>query len=188
WAGLLGGSAALLGSVLALWRRYAVPEVRALSRWDDYAVHWFLIAILGLGLYQVIVDRIFGVAFTASAWLATVARLAPQPELMASATLVSKLHVLLALTFFGLFPFTKLVHFWTLPVTYLVRPYQSVRTARLVHRRRWELRLRTDSSYMLYSVTGIVLFFTISSALLLGRPGSAASAAAGLDGNGRLMG
>jgi nitrate reductase gamma subunit len=188
WAGLLGGSAALLGSVLALWRRYAVPEVRALSRWDDYAVHWFLIAILGLGLYQVIVDRIFGVAFTASAWLATVARLAPQPELMASATLVSKLHVLLALTFFGLFPFTKLVHFWTLPVNYLVRPYQSVRTDRLVHRRRWELRLRTDSSYMLYSVTGIVLFFTISSALLLGRPGSAASAAAGLDGNGRLMG
>lgn len=185
WSGLLGGLAALFGSATALWRRYRVPEVRAMSTWDDYAVHWFLLAILGLGLYQVIGHRIFGVAYTASAWLATVVRLAPQPELMDSATLISKLHVTLAFTFFAVFPFTKLVHVWTYPLNYLVRPYQSVRTGRHTHRRRWEFGLRTDQSFLLYSVAGILAFFTVTSAFLLGRPGGAGGARAP---NGRLAG
>lgn len=186
WAGLAGGVAALIGSALALWRRFAVPEVRAMSRWDDYVVHGFLLAILGLGLYQVIVHRIFGVAYTASAWLATVIQLAPQPALMASATLVSKLHVLLAFTFFGIFPFTKLVHFWTYPVFYLTRPYQSVRTEWLAHRRRWEFGLRSDKSVMLYSVAALVAFFAVGSGLLFGRPGRGEERR--VDAGGPLMG
>ncbi len=32
WAGLVGGLAVLFGSVLALWRRHVVPEVRAMSQ------------------------------------------------------------------------------------------------------------------------------------------------------------
>ncbi len=174
WTGLVGGFVALFGSALALFRRHIVPEVKAMSEWDDFVVHWFLIAILGLGLYQVVVDQIFGVAYTASAWVASVASMAPQPELMASADLLSKLHVFLALTFFALFPFTKLVHLWTFPINYFVRPYQSMRTDRFVHQRRWEFALTSDKSWMVYGLTGVVLFFGLGS-LLLGRAGGASS-------------
>lgn len=166
WAGLIGGFSALLGSVVALVRRIAVPEVRAMSQWDDYLVHVFLIAIMALALWQVTVDRIFGVAYTASSWLASVSRFAPQPELMDSASLISKWHVFLALTFFALFPFTKLVHFWTLPVNYFVRPYQAMRTNRFIKQARWEFRLVSDKSYLVYGLSGLVVFFAATSLLL----------------------
>jgi nitrate reductase gamma subunit len=176
WAGLVGGIFALFGSVLALFRRHLVPEVKAMSQWDDFVVHWFLIAILGLGLYQVVFDQIFGVTYTASAWVASIARMAPQPELMASVSFISKLHIFLALTFFGLFPFTKLVHLWTFPVNYFVRPYQSMRTDRFVNQRRWEFGLTSDKSWMVYGLASVVLFFGLGS-LLLGRVGGASIAA-----------
>jgi nitrate reductase gamma subunit len=175
WAGLAGGIFALFGSALALFRRHWVPEVKAMSQWDDFVVHWFLIVILGLALYQVLVDQIFGVAYTASAWVASVARMAPQPELMASASFISKLHIFLALTFFALFPFTKLVHLWTFPVNYFVRPYQSMRSDRFVNQRRWEFSLTSDKSWMVYGLASVVLFFGFGS-LLLGRAGASVTA------------
>lgn len=187
WTGLVGGLSALLGSVVALVRRIAVPEVRAMSQWDDYLVHFFLIAIMGIALWQVIVDRIFGVAFTASAWLASIAQFAPQPELMASASLISRWHVFLALTFFALFPFTKLVHFWTYPVNYFVRPYQSMRTSLNKYRRKWEFALRTDKSYLVYGLVGLILFFGGFS-LLLGRAGMNGAAPATEHPSNRLVG
>jgi nitrate reductase gamma subunit len=168
WAGLIGGFSALLGSIIALVRRVTVPEARALSQWDDYLVHVFLIAIMTLALWQVTLHKIFGVAYTASSWLASVASFAPQPELMDSASLLSKWHVFLALTFFGLFPFTKLVHFWTLPINYFVRPYQSMRTNLFKYQRKWEFALRSDKSFLTYSLAALVIFFGGFS-LLLGR-------------------
>ena len=169
WAGLIGGILTLLGSVVALVRRFVVPEAHAMSQWDDYAVHFFLIPIMVLALWQVMVDRIFGVAYTASSWLASVAQFAPQPELMDSASLISKWHVFLALTFFALFPFTKLVHFWTFPINYFVRPYQSMRSNLFKYQRQWEFALRSDKSFLTYSLIGVVVFFGGFS-LLLGYP------------------
>ncbi|MBI2950014.1 MAG: respiratory nitrate reductase subunit gamma [Verrucomicrobia bacterium] len=166
WAGLIGGFLTLFGCIVALARRFAVPEVRAMSQWDDYWVHGFLVALLTLGLYQVVVDKIFGVAYTASSWLASVAQFNPQPELMASASLISKWHVFLALTFFAVFPFTKLVHFWTFPINYFVRPYQSMRTDRFKSQRRWEFALRSDKSFLTYSLAALVVFFGGFSLLL----------------------
>lgn len=168
WAGLIGGCSVLLGSIIALARRFAVPEVKAMSQWDDYLVHFFLIALVGLGLYQVIVDKIFGVAYTASSWFASISQFNPQPALMDSASLLSKWHVFLALTFFALFPFTKLVHLWALPLNYFVRPYQSMRTNRYVNQARWEFGLRSDQSFLIYALAGLVLFFGATS-MLLGR-------------------
>lgn len=168
WLGLPGGVMVLVGSLLALWRRVVIPEVRAMSQVDDYLVHLFFIPIVGLALYQVLVHRIFGIAFTASSWFASLFTLSPQPELMASASLLTKLHVALALTFFAYFPFTKLVHAWTYPINYAARPLQSMRTARLRFQRRWELAMRSDKSWLLYGVVTVSAVL-ISSAALLGR-------------------
>lgn len=166
WTGLIGGLATLLGCILALARRWVVPEVRAMSQWDDYLIHVLLIAMISVALYQVVVDRIFGVAYTASSWLATVIRLSPQPQLMDSASFLSQAHILLALTFFALFPFTKLVHLWTFPINYFIRPYQAMRTSRYLSRNQWEFLLRSDKSFLIYSLGSLVIFFGAGSLLL----------------------
>jgi nitrate reductase gamma subunit len=38
-----------------------------------------------------------------------------------------KLHIFLGLTIFLVFPFSRLVHIWSAPLTYPARPYQVVR-------------------------------------------------------------
>ena len=157
WLALIGGLATIAGSALLLWRRIAIREVRAMSQSEDYIIHIFLLAILGFGLYQVIIDRIFGLAYTAAPWFSSIWTFAPQPELMASSTLVTKLHIILALGFFAYFPFTKMVHFWALPINYFVRPYQSMRTARYWVQRKWEFALRSDKSYLVYASGAIIL-------------------------------
>ena len=169
WTGLVGGFLVLAGSVMALARRLRVPEVRAMSQTDDYVVHLFLIGIVGLALYQVVVHRIFGIAYTASSWAASLWTLSPQPDLMASASLITKLHVLLALTFFAYFPFTKLVHFWTFPINYFVRPRISMRTQRYRFQRRWEFALRSDKSWLTYGLSTVAVIFLFAG-MLLGLP------------------
>lgn len=166
WSALIGGFGVLLGSLIALYRRVAVPEVRATSQADDYAVHLFLIPIVALALYQVLVHRIFGIAYNASSWFASLWRLSPQPELMASASFLTQLHVFLALTFFAYFPFTKLVHVWTYPINYFVRPYQSMRTVRYRFQRKWEFALRSDKSWLVYGLGAVALMFALAGGLL----------------------
>ena len=166
WSGLIGGLFVLVGSSVALARRILSPEVRAMSRAEDYIVQCFLIAIVAIALYQVVDHRIFGVAYTASSWTASLWTFSPQPELMASASFLTKLHVFLALLFFAYFPFTKLVHFWTFPVNYFVRVPQSMRTQKYRFQRRWELALRSDKSWLTYGLLIVAAGFFITGSLL----------------------
>jgi nitrate reductase gamma subunit len=54
-------------------------------------------------------------------------------ELLADAGWIFKLHILLGMSIFLVFPFTRLVHVWSGfgAVAYLFRPYQIVRSRRL---------------------------------------------------------
>ena len=157
WLALIGGLMTLVGSVIALIRRIVVPEVRAMSQVDDYLVLVFLIAILGIALYQVVFQQLFGFVYAVAPWFASIWAFSPEPELMEGATLLTRIHVFLALTLFAYFPFTKLVHFWTLPVNYLVRPYQLMRTNRFHSEDRWEFALRSDKSYLIYTASILVI-------------------------------
>ena len=138
YVGLVGGVMAIAGSVMALIRRFYVPEVRALSQIDDYIVHFFLILIIGVGLYQVVIDQIWGAAFAGSAYFVSLFRFNPEPELMAGAGFLTQIHVLAGFVFAAYFPFTKLIHVWTYPINFVVRPYQSMRTVANKFNRRWE--------------------------------------------------
>ncbi len=168
WSGLIGGFMVLVGSLLALYRRFSDPSVRALSQPDDIIVHLFIVSIVGIALYQVVVHRIFGIAYGASTWAASLWTFSPQPGLMASASVLTKLHILLALSFFAYFPFTKLVHFWTFPINYFVRPRISMRTQRYRFQRRWEFAWRSDKSWLTYGLGAVAVIFLFSG-MLLGR-------------------
>jgi len=150
WSALTGGLMTLAGAVFALIRRIMTPEVRAMSQLDDYVVLLLLIAILSIALYQVLVVKAFGFVYAVAPWFTSIWAFSPDPSLMVGASLLTKIHVFLALTLFAYFPFTKLVHFWTLPVNYFVRPYQVMRTNRFHSEGRWEFALRSDKSYMIY--------------------------------------
>ncbi len=158
WLALSGGLMTLAGSAIALIRRIVVPEVRAMSsQADDYLVHVFLIAILSIALFQVVFQQTFGFVYAVAPWFASIWAFSPDPELMEDASLLTRIHVFLALTFFAYFPFTKLVHFWTLPINYFVRPYQVMRTNRVHSEGRWEFALRSDKSYLTYTASILVL-------------------------------
>ena len=167
WLALIGGRMTLAGSVIALLRSLVVPEVRAMSQVDDYLVLVFLIAILGIALYQVVFQQIFGFVYAVAPWFASIWAFSPEPELMEGATLLTQIHVFLALTLFAYFPFTKLVHFWTLPVNYLVRPYQLMRTNRFHSEDRWEFALRSDKSYLIYTASILVIGVVVLSTYMV---------------------
>jgi nitrate reductase gamma subunit len=167
WLALIGGLMTLVGAVIAFVRRIIVPEVRAMSQADDYIVLVFLIAILSIALYQVIFQQTFGLVYAVAPWFASIWAFAPDPELMEGASLLSQIHVFLALALFAYFPFTKLVHFWTLPVNYFVRPYQVMRTNRFHSQGRWEFALRSDKSYLTYTASAILAGVVILSTYML---------------------
>ena len=167
WLALIGGLMTLVGSVIALVRRIVVPEVRAMSQADDYLVLVFLIAILAIALFQVLFQGTFGFVYAVAPWFASIWAFSPDPELMEGASLLTQVHVFLALTLFAYFPFTKLVHFWTLPVNYFVRPYQVMRTNRFHSEARWEFALRSDKSYLTYTASILVLGVVVLSTYIV---------------------
>jgi nitrate reductase gamma subunit len=48
-------------------------------------------------------------------------------QFVANVPWVYKIHLFLGLTVFLVFPFTRLVHIWSVPYTYFTRSYQIVR-------------------------------------------------------------
>ncbi len=63
---------------------------------------------------------------TAVPWLYSLATFNPQIQYVTVLPLVAQLHFLNGFVITALFPFTRLIHFVTVPITYLWRPYQVV--------------------------------------------------------------
>lgn len=127
WTGLGSGLLVLYGLVWAFVRRLTIPQVKAMSRAEDYAVLLLLMLIAGFGLYQSAIEMVFGISYSAGPWVAGVLKLQPDASLMAGIPLVNKLHIVTALVFFAYFPFTKLVHLFSYPFGYFGRGFISVR-------------------------------------------------------------
>lgn len=128
WVGMLSGILLLYGLVWAFVRRFSVPQVRAMSKAEDYIVLVFLILITSLGLYQSVIKLVFGVTYSVAPWLWSVVILQPNPSYLEGIPFMNKLHIIVALIFFAYFPFTKLVHAFTYPISYFWRPFISIRS------------------------------------------------------------
>jgi nitrate reductase gamma subunit len=48
-------------------------------------------------------------------------------EQISNIGIIFKLHLFLGMTIFVVFPFSRLVHVWSVPMGYITRPYQLVR-------------------------------------------------------------
>ncbi len=140
WAAIIAGSVfggmALLGGVMLWLRRTGNRRVRAASRRSDLPILTWLVATLVLGLSTVPVSAGHAghgdasVMVALAEWALGIVTLRPQPGLLAAVDAVFKVHIFFGLTVLLVFPFTRLVHIWSVPVAYLGRAYQVVRAKR----------------------------------------------------------
>ena len=131
WLGGLAGAMCFVGIVILLARRMFDPRVRASGSVGDLLVLLLLFAQLVLGMVSIPVSATHldgGVMILLSEWAQHIATFrAGAADFMVSVHWVYKAHVLLGMTLFLIAPFTRLVHVWSIPLSYLWRPYQVVR-------------------------------------------------------------
>lgn len=126
------GIICLIGLLMLIYRRMTEPRVRASSSASDILILWVLLAQLLLGLLTIVASTHHmdgSVMVMLGNWAQSIVTLQPTvaAESIAPVSLVYKLHVLLGVTLFVLFPFTRLVHIVSAPVWYFGRRYQIVR-------------------------------------------------------------
>ncbi|HEY1391772.1 MAG TPA: respiratory nitrate reductase subunit gamma, partial [Methylibium sp.] len=135
-----GGVAGLLGFAgvsLLLHRRLADARIRATSKTSDVVILvllWLQLA-LGLGTIPLSAQHLDGgMMLRLAEWAQRIATFrAGAAELMDGVGWVFKAHMVLGMTMFLVFPFTRLVHVWSGfgTLAYVLRPYQLARSRRL---------------------------------------------------------
>lgn len=136
-SGGLAGLACLIGLTMLLYRRMFDPRIRLTSHRTDLAILIILWIQLTLGL----VTLPFSYAHRAdasamlvlSAYLQGIITFQPNAQMLAHIDWPFKVHMVLGMTIFLLFPFSRLVHVWSglATIMYAFRPYQIVRSRRL---------------------------------------------------------
>ena len=136
-SGGAAGTLCFIGLTMLLHRRMFDARIRKTSRRTDLALLVVLWVQLCLGLSTLP----FSYAQRADAhemlvladWAQHIVTLRPDAGAMAAVLWPFKLHVVLGMTLFLLFPFTRLVHIWSGfgTLAYALRPYQLVRSRRL---------------------------------------------------------
>ena len=139
-AGIVFGSMTLVGGLMLLLRRMNNSRIRAAGRKRDIFTIAWLVATVALGLSTIptsISHASHGDATTMLVlvdWVKSVAMLQPNPALVAQVDTVYKIHIFFGMSVFMIFPFTRLVHVWSVPFGYLGRAYQVVRVKRIAAR------------------------------------------------------
>lgn len=131
-AGIPAGLVSAAGLAILVARRLRFPRVRSTTSALDLAVYSLLLVLIGLGLYQTAWANGLGGEYdyrsTVGVWFRGLFSLDPHPELMVDAPLAYQLHAAIAWLLVALWPFSRLVHAWSLPFQYLGRPYLLYRS------------------------------------------------------------
>lgn len=137
--GGLAGIAALVGATLLLHRRLFEPRIRQTSSFGDIAVLVLIWLQLVFGVLTVFwtMQHLDGSEMVVlMGWANAIVTFNPAaPTLLADVAWIYKLHIILGLTLFLITPFTRLIHIWSAPISFLFRPgYQIVRSLGAVRR------------------------------------------------------
>lgn len=129
--GGIAGIACWIGAFFLFKRRLTDPRVRATGSTMDLVVIGILLVQVTLGLLTIIptLGHLDGSNMLRLAeWAQSIVFFKGGAAAhLADVGLIFKLHIFLGLTIFLLFPFTRLVHVWSVPLQYLGRNYQVVR-------------------------------------------------------------
>ena len=135
-SGGTAGFICFLGLSILLHRRIFDPRIRRTSHRTDLAILIILWVQLVLGLVTLpfSIGHSDGQAMLAlSAWAQGIVTFNPNAALIAGMDWVYLVHLVLGMTIFLLFPFSRLVHVWSGfgTLAYVFRPYQVVRSRKL---------------------------------------------------------
>jgi nitrate reductase gamma subunit len=118
----------IVGLLMLILRRILDPRIKAVTSPMDWILLVVLLGQVGLGLAVAFFYR-WGSGWylhTAVPWLISLIKLDPQVQYVVTLPLIVKVHMLGGFFIIALFPFTRLVHLISFPITYLWRPYQVV--------------------------------------------------------------
>ncbi len=131
-AGTAAGLSTVAGLALLLYRRRLTPAVFRVTTRMDKAMYLLLAAVIAVGTFNTIGINLLGPGhdyrLDVAVWFRSVFWLQPDASLMASAPPTFQLHALLSFALLGIWPFTRLVHVFSVPVGYLARPYVVYRS------------------------------------------------------------
>lgn len=138
WAGSLVGFVALVGVLILNLRRWFNRRVRASTETMKFVVDGLLLLVIVLGMAATIGYRVYAAQYelqsefeyreTIGPWFRSLFIFRPEGELMVQAPLIFQLHTLSAFVLFALWPFSSLVHAWSVPAGYARRRYVQYRS------------------------------------------------------------
>lgn len=123
--GIAAGGAVCVGFAMLVYRRLRFPRVRVTTTRADVVVFALLALGIVTGMLATLTNLGDSVHYRESVgpWFRNLLILNPDPELMTGSgvTFVFQAHVTVVWLLFAFWPFSRLVHAWSVPVDYLRR-------------------------------------------------------------------
>jgi nitrate reductase gamma subunit len=134
-AGAVAGAVCVVGFVGLVYRWITNVRVRRTTSRTDLVVYFLLVVLIGLGCwmtfaYNLITKAPYDYRESISLWWRSLFILQPNVDAVEDASTVYQIHAIVAWAFWAVFPFSRLVHAWSIPLQYLGRPY-------ILYRRRY---------------------------------------------------
>ena len=137
WVAIVaGGAAGLLlsfGAIVLVYRRLKIDRIRATTLQSDWVMYPLLLVTILLGMLCTFVGGLideYDYRETVSPWFRSVFTLQPKGDLMVDAPFLFQTHVTIAWLLYAVWPYTRLVHVWSVPFGYLTRSPITYRAKR----------------------------------------------------------
>jgi nitrate reductase gamma subunit len=136
YAGGIAGVVCFIGLSLLLYRRLFDPRIRLTSHRTDLAILIILWVQLVIGLITLpysLSHKDGSAMLVLSDWAQRIVTFRPDASGLVALDWPYKVHLVMGMTIFLLFPFSRLVHVWSgfASLAYIFRPAQIVRSRRL---------------------------------------------------------
>jgi len=133
--GGIAGAVTLLGFVGLMYRRATSDRVRRQTTRIDVLTYLLLTVLIVMGCVMTFAHNLltsdpYNYRDSIGAWWRSIFYLHPNVSAADGAPLIYQLHAIIAWLFWASFPFSRLVHAWSIPLQYLGRPY-------ILYRRRY---------------------------------------------------
>jgi respiratory nitrate reductase gamma subunit len=127
-AGGVAGAVTLVGFLGLLYRRAVSPRVRRTTTRMDMVTYGLLTVLILMGCamtfgYNLAAHSPYNYRESIGEWWRSIFYLNPDVGAIEGAPLIYQLHAIIAWSFWAVFPFSRLVHAWSIPLQYLGRPY-----------------------------------------------------------------
>jgi respiratory nitrate reductase gamma subunit len=135
--GTIAGIACVLGFLILIYRRARFRRVAVTTSYIDLLIYAILLYLIVTGDIETVFHNLLagGNAYdyrrTVSIWFRGVFALQDHARLMNTVPFVYQLHAVSSWAIIALWPFSRLVHAWSIPLQYLGRPH-------ILYRRRYQ--------------------------------------------------